>query len=73
MKMSLSPFKRRHRNNKNKANDFIEWSGGRQIEESGGPGDEALPLSGGTLADTSVYFARWQQGEQTVAGVGVVF
>ena len=26
----------------------------------------------GTTADTSVSFARWQQGEQTVAEVGVV-
>ena len=27
----------------------------------------------GTAADTSVSFARWQQGKQTLAGVGVVF
>ena len=29
-------------------------------------------LSGGTAAD-ALSFARWQQGEQTVVGVGVVF
>ena len=62
-----------HRNSKNKANNFIEWSGGRQSEESHSLGHEALPSSGGTLADTSVYFARWQQGEQTVPGLCVVF
>ena len=31
-----------------------------------------LQSGGGTAADTSVCFARWQQGEQTVAEVGVV-
>ena len=29
--------------------------------------------SGGMAADTSISFARWQWGEQTVAVVGVVF
>ena len=42
-------------------------------DEFRGLGKEAAPQSGGTAADTSVSFARWQQGEQTVAGVGVVF
>ena len=30
-------------------------------------------VSGGTAAYTSVSFARWRQGEQSVALVGVVF
>ena len=34
---------------------------------------EAALWSGGTAADTSVSLARWQQGEQTVAGMGAVF
>ena len=33
---------------------------------------EAALQSGGATADTSVSFARWQQGEQTVGGVAVV-
>ena len=36
-------------------------------------GKEADPQSGGTALDTSVSLARWQQGEQTVAGVGGMF
>ena len=31
-----------------------------------------LLSSGGTTADTSVSLVRWQQGEQTAAGVGVI-
>ncbi len=34
---------------------------------------EAALESGGTTADTSVSLARWQLGEQAVAGVGIVF
>ena len=36
------------------------------------PGEWSALQSGGAAADTSVLFASWQQGEQTVAGVGVV-
>lgn len=36
-------------------------------------GNGAALQSGGTASDTFVSFARWQQGEQNVAGVGVVF
>lgn len=32
---------------------------------------DTAPQSGGTAVDTSVSFGEWQQGEQTVAGVGV--
>lgn len=35
------------------------------------PEKDAALLSG--AADTSVSFARWQQGEQLVFGLGVVF
>ena len=34
---------------------------------------EAALQSAVTSVDTSVYFARWQQGEQAVVGLGVVF
>lgn len=34
-------------------------------------GNGAALQSGGTASDTFVSFARWQQGEQNVAGVGV--
>lgn len=34
---------------------------------------EAAPYSGDMAANTSVSFARWRQGEQTVTGVHVVF
>ena len=34
--------------------------------------NQAALHSGGMAANTSVSFARWQQGEWTVTGVGVV-
>ena len=33
--------------------------------------EEAALCSGGLAVETSVSFGRWQQGEQTVAGVGI--
>ena len=47
---------------------YVGW-----VQESHSLRNEAALQSGGTTADTSVSFARWQQGKQTVAEVDVVF
>ncbi len=43
-----------------------------RIERSHSLRKEAAPRSGGTVVDTSVSLARWQQGEQDVARMGIV-
>ena len=50
---------------------YFLWWGGR-VQESYSLGDEAAPLSGRKAMDTSVSLTRGQQGEQTVAGGGVL-
>lgn len=49
---------------------FGQWS---VEDEFHSLGNEAAAQSRGMTADTAVFLATWQQGEQTVAGVGVVF
>ncbi len=43
------------------------------IKKSHSPRKEAALESGGTTADACVLLARRQQGEQAVAGMGIVF
>ncbi len=50
-----------------------EWGAWGGAEESHSLRREAVLEAGGATADTSVSFARWQQGEQAVSGVGMVF
>ena len=63
----FSPFKL-HNRKKSLFFYFIQSSAEDELRSQ----NSSALYSGVTAADTSVSFARWQQGEQTVAGVGVV-